>query len=79
MAVEKNATPAQIALAGPRAQKLRIVLIPFSTQINRFTENNQVTFIVLPKDELQEVVVCVAPIKLTGERYPENIMKITGR
>lgn len=79
MAVAKNATPAQIAPAWPLAQKPWKVFIPGTTKINRFTKNNQAAFIVLPNDELQEVVVCIAPIKLTGERYPENIMKITRR
>lgn len=79
IAERKNATPAQIALAWLLAQKSWIVPIPGTTKINRLTENNGATSIVLTSDELKEIEVSAAQIKVTGERYPENIMKMTGR
>lgn len=79
MAERKNATPAQIALAWLLAQKSWIVPIPGTTKLNRLTENNGATSIVLTSDELQEIEVSASQIKVTGERYPENILKMTGR
>ncbi|MDB5223461.1 MAG: Aldo-keto reductase [Chitinophagaceae bacterium] len=79
IAKRKNATPAQIALAWLLAQKPWIVPIPGTTKINRLTENNGAASIVLTPDELQEIEVSASQIKVTGERYPENIMKMTGR
>lgn len=74
-----NATHAQIALAWLLAQKSWIVPIPGTTRLNRLTENNGATSIVLTSDELQEIDVSASQIKVTGERYPENILKLTGR
>ena len=74
-----NATHAQIALAWLLAQKSWIVPIPGTTKLNRLTENNGATSIVLTSDELQEIEVSASQIKVTGERYPENILKMTGR
>ena len=79
MAERKNATPAQIALAWLLAQKPWIVPIPGTTKLNRLTENNGAASIVLTSDELQEIEVSASQIKVTGERYPENILKMTGR
>ena len=79
MAERKNATPAQIALAWLLAQKSWIVPIPGTTRLNRLTENNSATSIVLSADELKEIEVSASQIKVVGERYPENIMKMTGR
>ncbi len=78
IAERKNATPAQIALAWLLAQKSWIVPIPGTTKLNRLTENNGATSIVLTPDELQEIEVSASQIKVTGERYPENILKMTG-
>jgi aryl-alcohol dehydrogenase-like predicted oxidoreductase len=79
MAKRKNATPAQIALAWLLAQKPWIVPIPGTTKLNRLTENKGATSIVLTSEELQEIEVSASQIKVTGERYPENILKMTGR
>ena len=79
MAERKNATPAQIALAWLLAQKSWIVPIPGTTKLHRLAENNGAASIVLTPDELQEIEVSAAQIKVTGERYPENILKMTGR
>src|SRR5450759_719960 len=74
-----NATHAQIALAWLLAQKSWIVPIPGTTRLNRLTENNGATSIVLTSDELLEIEVSASQIKVIGERYPENILKLTGR
>jgi len=79
IAERKNATPAQIALAWLLAQKSWIVPIPGTTKLDRLTENNGATSIVLASDELEEIGISASQIKVTGERYPENILKMTGR
>jgi aryl-alcohol dehydrogenase-like predicted oxidoreductase len=79
IAERKDATPAQIALAWLLAQKPWIVPIPGTTKLNRLTENNAATAIVLSADELEEINVSASQIKIMGERYPEQILKMTGR
>lgn len=79
IAVRKNATTAQIALAWLLAQKPWIVPIPGTTKINRMTENNGAVSILLSKEELQEIEILASKIKIVGERYPEANMKMTGR
>ena len=79
MAERKNATPAQIVLTWLLAQKSWIVPIPGTTKLHRLAENNGAASIVLTPDELQEIEVSAAQIRVTGERYPENILKMTGR
>jgi aryl-alcohol dehydrogenase-like predicted oxidoreductase len=79
MAKRKNATPAQIALAWLLAQKPWIVPIPGTTKLNRLLENNGATTIVLTTEELQDIETSASKIKVIGERYPENILKMTGR
>jgi aryl-alcohol dehydrogenase-like predicted oxidoreductase len=74
-----NATHAQIALAWLLAQKSWIVPIPGTTRLNRLTENNGATSLILTSDELLEIEVSASQIKMIGERYPENILKLTGR
>lgn len=74
-----NATSAQIALAWLLAQKSWIVPIPGTTRLNRLTENNGATSLILTSDELLEIEVSASQIKVIGERYPENILKLTGR
>jgi aryl-alcohol dehydrogenase-like predicted oxidoreductase len=78
MAKRKNATIPQIALAWLLAQKPWVVPIPGTTKLERMTENNGAVSIVLTEDELQEIEVSFSQIKVTGERYPEHIMKMTG-
>jgi len=79
IAERKNATIAQIALSWLLCQKSWIVPIPGTTKLNRMTENNGATSIVLTPDELREIKVSLSQIEVTGQRYPEKIMKMTGR
>ena len=79
IAARKNATPAQIALAWLLAQKPWIVPIPGTTKINRLEENNGAATITLSPAELQEIELSAAQITVIGERYPEQILKMTGR
>lgn len=78
VAEQKNATPAQIALAWLLAQKEWIVPIPGTTKNERLTENMGAAAIILSADELSQIDTAASKIELMGERYPEELEKRTG-
>jgi len=78
IATEKNATPAQIALAWLLAQKPWIVPIPGTTKLNRLTENNGATSIQLSANDLRAIEDSASKIQVHGARYPEHLEKTTG-
>ena len=78
VAVSKNATPAQIALAWVLAQKPWIVPIPGTTKLHRLQENIGAVSIELNADELREIETASAEIKVIGTRYPEQMERSTG-
>ncbi len=78
VAKQKNATPAQIALAWLLAQKPWIVPIPGTTKMHRLEENNGAAAIELTSDDLNKIESVAAQIKVHGARYPEHIEKMTG-
>jgi len=78
VAGQKKATPAQIALAWLLAQKPWIVPIPGTTKLHRLEENLGAASIELTPDELARIHDAAAEIKVEGNRYPENIEKMTG-
>lgn len=77
-AKQKNATPAQIALAWLLAQKPWIVPIPGTTKLNRLEENIGAVDVELISDDLKEIDVAASKIKIEGARYPESAEKMTG-
>lgn len=77
-ATNRNATPAQIALAWVLAQKPWIVPIPGTTKLHRLTENNVAAAIQLTAEELQEIETASAHIKVVGTRYTEQMEQSTG-
>ncbi|MEC0304870.1 aldo/keto reductase [Terribacillus saccharophilus] len=78
VARQKNATPAQIALAWLLAQKDWIIPIPGTTKKERLTENLGAAAIDLSADELNQIDTAASKIELMGERYPEELEKRTG-
>jgi aryl-alcohol dehydrogenase-like predicted oxidoreductase len=78
IAVSKKATPAQIALAWLLAQKSWIVPIPGTTKLERLKENLGSINIKLTSKELQNINSTLDKIKITGDRYPEELEKRTG-
>ncbi len=76
---EKNATPAQIALAWLLAQKPWIVPIPGTTKLHRLEENIGAAAIELSAGDLHEIEGALTKIKVEGARYPEALEKTTGR
>jgi aryl-alcohol dehydrogenase-like predicted oxidoreductase len=79
IAAEKNATPAQIALAWLLAQKPWIVPIPGTTKLERLDENIGALAVELTADDLREIDSAAAQIKVEGARYPEKLEQMTGR
>lgn len=78
VAIEKEATPAQIALAWLLAQKPWIVPIPGTTKLHRLEENLGGARITLSERELGEITAAAGEIKVEGSRYPDHIEKMTG-
>ena len=78
MGRKKSATPAQIALAWVLAQKPWMAPIPGTTKLTRLEENLAAMSVELSPDDLKEMDAAASKIKLVGERYPENLEKMTG-
>ncbi len=79
IAKKKNATPAQIALAWLLAQKPWIVPIPGTTRLSRLEENIGSVALDLTPDDLKEIGSAASTITVQGDRYPEQLEKLTGR
>ncbi|MFX1252916.1 MAG: aldo/keto reductase [Promethearchaeota archaeon] len=78
IATEKNATPAQIALAWILAQKPWIVPIPGTTKLHRLEENLGSIDVELNTVDLMNLNSALKEIKISGDRYPEELEKRTG-
>jgi aryl-alcohol dehydrogenase-like predicted oxidoreductase len=78
IAKQKNATPAQIALAWLLAQKPWIVPIPGTTKPHRLDENIGAVSVELTPDDLNEIETAAAKIEVQGARYPEDLERRTG-
>jgi aryl-alcohol dehydrogenase-like predicted oxidoreductase len=79
IAGEKNATPAQIALAWILAQKPWIVPIPGTTKRHRLEENVAAADVALTADDLREIEEAAARITIQGARYPESSQRLVDR
>jgi aryl-alcohol dehydrogenase-like predicted oxidoreductase len=79
VAKQKNATPAQIALAWLLARKPWIVPIPGTTKLSRLEENIGAAAIELTSEDLREIDSAASKITVQGARYPENLEQLTGR
>ena len=79
LAKDKEATPAQIALAWLLAQKPWIVPIPGTTKLDRLEENIGSAVITLNDGDLSEINAAVAKIDVQGHRYSEAGQKMVNR
>jgi len=79
IAKEKDATPAQIALAWLLAQKPWIVPIPGTTKLHRLEENLGSISITLSLNDLRNINEAVSNIEARGNRYPEQMQKMVDR
>ncbi|MDT5272344.1 MAG: hypothetical protein QOH49_4530 [Acidobacteriota bacterium] len=78
-AEQKQATPAQLALAWLLAKKPWIVPIPGTTKLHRLEENIGAVSVALTPDDLREIEVAASRITVQGARYPEQAERMTGR
>lgn len=78
-AQQKNATPAQIALAWLLAQKPWMVPIPGTTKLHRLEENLGAASIELSPDDLRDLDTAASKIQVQGARYPAEFQKMVGR
>lgn len=78
-AQQKNATPAQIALAWILAKKPWIVPIPGTTKLHRLEENLDATAVELTPDDLHRLNEATAAIAVQGARYSEGAQKMIDR
>ncbi len=74
----RNATPAQIALAWLLSRKPWIVPIPGTTKLHRLDENIGAIQVELNADDLDEIESVSSKIMVIGDRYPENLERMTG-
>lgn len=79
IAKRKGATPAQIALAWLLARKPWIVPIPGTTKLARLEENIGAVSVELAADDLRDIETTAARITVRGARYPEELLKLSGR
>jgi Predicted oxidoreductases (related to aryl-alcohol dehydrogenases) len=79
IAAQKQATPAQIALAWILAQKPWIVPIPGTTKLERFYENIGSVSVELTPADLQQIEEAASKITIAGERYSEAAQKMINR
>ncbi len=79
LAMEKQATPAQIALAWVLSQKPWIVPIPGTTRTERIQENNASAEIIFTESELKQINDALSKMKIVGDRYPVYQKNKTGK
>ena len=79
MREQKNATPAQIALAWVLAQKPWMVPIPGTTKAHRLEENLRAASIELSQDDLREIESATSQITVEGARYSEAAQRMIDR
>jgi aryl-alcohol dehydrogenase-like predicted oxidoreductase len=75
VAVQKGATPAQVALAWLLAQKPWIVPIPGTTKLHRLDENLGAATLQLTPEDLAGIDAAAANITVQGARYPEHLAR----
>jgi len=78
-AEQKNATPAQIALAWGLAQRPWIVPIPGTTKLHRLEENLGAVNVELTAEDLRELDNLTSRVKVQGARYGEGSQKLVNR
>ncbi len=79
IATQKNATPAQIALAWLLAQKPWIVPIPGITKLHRLEENIGAVNVTLTAEDLKNIDEAAAKIQIEGARYPARLQQMVGK
>jgi aryl-alcohol dehydrogenase-like predicted oxidoreductase len=78
-AKQKNATPAQVALAWVLAQRRWIVPIPGTTKIHRLEENLKAEALHLTAEEVNKLGRAFSEIQVQGARYPKHLEERVGK
>ncbi len=78
LAVSKNATPGQVALAWLLAQRPWIVPIPGTRRADRIVENTAATHLALSADEKAGLDSLAERVGVHGNRYNERHMSLVG-
>ena len=79
IALDKEATAAQIALAWLLEQKPWIVPIPGTTKSHRLQENSSSTSVKLDASDLAKINEALERIDIQGARYPEQMQKLVNK
>ncbi|MCX3266325.1 aldo/keto reductase [Pedobacter agri] len=79
LANEKEATPAQIALAWLLAKKSFIAPIPGTTKLHRLKENVGGATVQLSENDLAKIKQSLTEIEIVGERYPQHLQNRVGK
>jgi len=79
VASEKQATPAQVALAWLLAQRPYIVPIPGTTKLHRLEENIGAAELQLSEADLREINEGASRLEVEGDRYAPAQMAMVGR
>ena len=79
IAVRRNATAAQVALAWLLAQRPWIVPIPGTRSVRRLEENVGAAAVTLTADDLAEIETAMARMEIHGERYPAHLQRMVDR
>lgn len=77
-AARKQASPAQIALAWPMAQKPWIVPIPGTTQMGHMLDNIGASAVRFTASEVAELDRSISGIQVRGARPPESVLAYSG-
>lgn len=79
IAVRKEATPGQVALAWLLAQKPWIVPIPGTTKRHRLEENIKAADVELTGRDIADIETAASQITIHGARYPEAMERMSNR
>ena len=77
-AEQKQATPAQIALAWLLGQKPWIVPVPGTTQMAHMIDNSGAADVRLTSSELADLNAAVRAIEIQGQRLPDPVLALSG-
>lgn len=78
-AAERELSPAQVALAWLLHQKSWIVPIPGTKTVGRLQENMSAAYVELTEDDWKELDHILAVTEISGARYSEDMLRMTGR
>lgn len=78
VAARKGCTTAQVALAWLLAQRPWIVPIPGTRRTSRLEENIGAADVRLTAEDLAEIAAGAEQIQVSGERYTEEMLRMTG-